>query len=371
MASTITATPATKHTAAAGLRRRVWIDFDNSPHVPFFLPVIQELERRGYELVLTGRDAYQVRELLDFHHVPCTVIGRHHGKNKFLKVGAVCFRTLALAAHVFGKRRPHLGVSHGSRAQQLACLLLRIPSLMIIDYEFAATTRFINPTWAMVPDVLPASSVAYTNCTVVQYPGIKEDVYLSRFRPDPSLRGRLGIGPDELFVLLRPPASEAHYHNPESELLLEEVLRCLADHPEARTVILPRNERQAAAVRERCAEAIAAGTIIVPRQVEDGLNLIWNADLVISGGGTMNREAAAMGVPVYSIFRGRIGAVDHYLADQGRMVLLESPADVRARLQFVRRPRSQAGRDDRPSPALISLTENIASMVENGRPWKA
>lgn len=348
--------------------RKVWIDLDNSPHVPFFLPMIEELERRGYQIILTARDAYQVRELVDYYQLRCTMVGRHHGKNKLLKVLGACMRTVSLARHMI-RHRPSIGVSHGSRAQLLACVALRIPSLMIIDYEFAATTRFINPTWAMVPEVLPATSVGFTNCTVLKYPGIKEDVYLSRFRPDASLRDRLGIRPDELLVMLRPPATEAHYHNPESDVLMEEVLAVLTEHPQARTVLLPRNERQAAVLREGCARAIAAGKIIIPRQVEDGLNLIWNSDLVISGGGTMNREAAAMGVPVYSIFRGKIGAVDRYLAKEGRLILLESRDEVRTKLLLTRRHREAHKVDSGASPALTTLTENITSMVEFRRPW--
>jgi hypothetical protein len=352
--------------ASAG--RKIWIDLDNSPHVPFFLPIIEELENRGYEIVLTARDAYQVRELVDFYHLKCQFIGRHHGKNKLLKVLSACARTFSLAARMV-RVRPDIGVSHGSRAQLLACVGLHTPCLMVIDYEFAATTRFINPNWVMVPEVVPASSIRFTNCPVVQYPGIKEDVYLSRFRPDPSLRQRLGVGTGELMVMLRPPATEAHYHNPESDVLLTEVLALLTEHPEAKTIILPRNERQAAVMRGSCAMAIKAGKMIIPDHVEDGLNLIWNADVVISGGGTMNREAAAMRVPVYSIFRGRIGAVDRYLVREGRLVLLESAADVREKLKLERRPRQFKADDTGTSPALTALTENIASMVELHRPW--
>ncbi len=349
-------------------RRKVWIDLDNSPHVPFFLPIIEELGKRGYHTVVTARDAYQVRELLDFYHLRAKVVGRHYGKSKILKVLGTCLRTAELAARMVWTR-PDIGVSHGSRSQLLACFVLRIPNLTIFDYEFAATTRFINPTWAMVPEMVPASSVGFTNCPVLKYPGIKEDVYLSRFKPDPTLRERLGVSDRDLLVMLRPPATEAHYHNPESELLLEEVLAYLTENSEAKTVILPRNERQAATMRQSCAEAIAAGQVIVPEHVEDGLNLIWNSDLVISGGGTMNREAAAMRVPVYSIFRGKIGAVDRYLVQDGRLVLLEAPADVRKKLTLVRRRRDARPVTSDASPALTTMVENIVSMVEFNRPW--
>lgn len=359
----------TEHRSSSS-RPRVWIDLDNSPHVPFFLPIIEGLEERGYDVVVTARDAYQVCELVDYYHVRCKVVGRHYGKNKIMKVLGACLRTVELAAHMVWKR-PDIGVSHGSRSQLLACFVLRIPNLTIFDYEFVATTGFIHPTWAMVPEVVPAASIGFTNCPVLKYPGIKEDVYLSRFHPDPSLRGRLGVGTDDLLVMLRPPATEAHYHNPESEVLLAEILNYLAEHAEAKTVILPRNDRQAARIRQSYERAISSGKLIIPGHVEDGLNLIWNSDLVISGGGTMNREAAAMRVPVYSIFRGKIGAVDNYLVSEGRLVLLETVADVRKKLILVRRQKDISYFDSGASKALNEIMENIISMVEVHRPAEA
>jgi predicted glycosyltransferase len=346
----------------------VWIDLDNSPHVPFFLPIIEELEKRGLDVIVTARDAYQVCELVDYYHVRCKVVGRHYGKNRIMKVLGSCLRAVELAAHVIWKR-PDIGVSHGSRSQLLACFALRIPNLTIFDYEFVATTGFIHPTWAMAPEVVPADSTGFAKCPVLKYPGIKEDVYLSRFHPDPSLRERLGVGAEDLLVMLRPPATEAHYHNPESDVLLDETLAYLAEHMEAKTVILPRNDRQASTIRRSYADAISSGRLIIPSHVEDGLNLIWNSDLVISGGGTMNREAAAMRVPVYSIFRGKIGAVDHYLVREGRLVLLETVADVRKKLALVRRQKDARHFDGGASKALTEIVENIKSMVEDHRPF--
>jgi uncharacterized protein len=359
--------PASERPAVPANGYKVWIDLDNSPHVPFFLPIIEELETRGYQVLLTARDAYQVRELLDLYHLRCEVLGRHYGKNKLLKVMGTCLRAVKLAARMI-RQRPDIGVSHGSRSQLLACFVLRIPNLTMFDYEFTSTTRYISPTWAMVPEVVATADVGYTHCPVLKYPGIKEDVYLSRFKPNRSLRQRLGASAGDLLVMVRPPATEAHYHNPESEVLLREVLLYLMEGSQAKAVILPRNKRQAEEMRRAWAEGIAAGKLSVLDHVEDGLNLIWNADLVVSGGGTMNREAAAMGVPVYSIFRGKIGAVDRYLVGQGKLVLLEAPADVRKKLRLVRRHRDAGQAAAGASPALITLVENIASMAQFKRP---
>jgi predicted glycosyltransferase len=170
----------------------------------------------------------------------------------------------------------------------------------------------------------------------MRYPGLKEDVYIPRFEPDASILRELGISKSDLVVTLRPPATEAHYHNPESEILFAETLRLLASKPNIKAVTLPRNARQGQQLRGAWSHLISSGLMVVPEHAVNGLNLIWFSDLVVSGGGTMNREAAAMGVPVYSIFRGKIGAVDQYLAATGRLTLLESVQDVKTKLKLER-----------------------------------
>ena len=345
-------------------RKKIWVDLDNSPHVPFFRPIIEELRKRNYEVLITARDAYQVRELLEFYGVSGKIVGQHYGKHKVLKALGTCWRALALLA-IARKEKPDLAINHGSRACLLSCTWLRIPNVVLTDYEFAAEIPFIKPTWMMVPTVVPDDGLMVTGSRVLRYPGIKEDVYLSRFHADQGLKHRLGIPPDDLLITVRPPATEAHYHNPESEKLLTEALNRFVINPGTRILLLPRNKRQEAELRLVWAGALAAGKILIPQHVEDGLNLIWNSDLVISGGGTMNREAAAMGVPVYSIFRGKIGAVDRYLVDQGLLVLLETAEDVRSKIKAVRRARSPHSFDGTNSPALETIVLNIISIVES------
>lgn len=344
------------------VRTKIWVDLDNSPHVPFFRPIIRELEQRGYDLFVTARDAYQVRELLEFYGISGRVVGRHYGSLKVLKALSTCCRALALSVIVC-KEKPVLAISHGSRGCLMASNLLGIPNLTLTDYEFVAKVPFAKPTWLMVPSVVPDDNLSLHGSRVLKYPGLKEDVYLAQFRPDRSLRQRLGIAPEEVLITVRPPATEAHYHNPESEPLLVEVLNRFLRDAGSRILLLPRNKRQEVELRSAWVDAVTSGKILLPDHVEDGLNLIWNSDLVISGGGTMNREAAAMGVPVYSIFRGKIGAVDRYLADQGRLVLLESVEDVRTKINAV--PRTRLA--DAPSGrvrALDTIVQNIVTILD-------
>jgi uncharacterized protein len=347
---------------ATGADRKIWIDLDNSPHIPFFAPIIDELERRGYSVLVTARDCFQVLDLARLHGLRHKVIGRHYGKSKFLKIAGTCARALQLVPTV-AKERPILAVSHGSRAQLAACWLLRVPSIVIMDYEFARGLQVIRPGWVMCPEVVAEGAIhAYRKNRLLTYPGIKEDVYVPRFTPDAGLLAGLGLDPSDIVVTIRPPATEAHYHNPESEALLEAVFEMLAAMPEAKIVLLPRNQRQEAALRRRWPDLFATDKVRVPREVVDGLNLIWQSDLVISGGGTMNREAAALGVPVYSIFRGPIGAVDRYLAATGRLVLLESAEDVRQRIAVKRRDKGRSP-DSVGASTLNSIVDNIVRVM--------
>ena len=133
-----------------------------------------------------------------------------------------------------------------------------------------------------------------------------------------------------------------------------------------RMILLPRNRNQEVSIRNKWPELISKGKIIIPDHVVDGLNLIWYSDFVISGGGTMNREAAALGVPVYSIFRGTIGAVDKYLAKNGKLILLESPEDIEEKVSLVKRvPSADAGVHS--NRTLDSIVGTIISLMDGER----
>lgn len=342
--------------------KKIWIDIDNSPHVPFFIPIIEELRQNGIDLILTARNMYQVCELLEFFNLRCKVIGTHFGRNKFLKVLCNCIRAVQLVPTAT-VGRPDLAISHGSRAQVLISKSLRIPTMMLHDYEHSTKTGFLEADWTMMPDVIPEGAMTRKSNRILRYPGLKEDVYVPRFRPDASILQSLGISQEEMVVLVRPPATEAHYHNPESDVLFAETMRFLASVPKLRAVTLPRNERQSKALQAGWSDLIADGRMLIPSSAVDGLNLIWFSDFVVSGGGTMNREAAALGVPVYSIFRGKIGAVDRYLEEQGRLTLIENVGDVRKKITVSRwnRPsQPQAGNHQ----ALQYIVNSILAILE-------
>jgi predicted glycosyltransferase len=328
---------------ARAASRRVWIDLDNTPHVPFFLPIIRELQREGHSVVVTVRDAFQVCALADYHHLDYKTIGRHYGANKALKVAGTVWRAAQLLPVVL-RERPDISMSHGSRSLVLVSALLRIPSMLLFDYEHARRLPFLKPALGVAPESIHDPALAGDFRYGVRcYSGLKEDVYAPSFRPDRSILYDLGLSDDDIVVTIRPPATEAHYHNPEAEKLFAAVVEFLGAKPGVRMVILPRT---AGAQRELIARTwprwCEQKKIVIPDRALDGLNLVWFSDLVVSGGGTMNREAAALGVPVYTIFRGKLGCVDRYLIAEERLVLIETPQDVRSKLIVAKRPRSLA-----------------------------
>jgi predicted glycosyltransferase len=346
--------------------KKIWIDLENSPHVPFFKPIIEELEKHGHSVLLTARDCFQVCDLADLLELKYKRIGHHYGKHTLAKLAGLGIRVLQLSPTVL-KNKPDLAISHGSRSMFVLASLLGIPTVTIFDYEHARWIKVVKPSWVMAPDVIPDEAVCAMGVEkerILRYPGIKEDVYAPSFKPDPSIKRRIGLAANDLVVTLRPPANEAHYHNPESDRLLRSTLEYLGSKPNLTVVILPRTSQQESELRKSWPQKFVEKRFIVPQQVVDGLDLIWYSDLVISGGGTMNREAAALGVPVYSIFRGKIGAVDHHLADTGRLVLLESAEDVRTKIRLVRRQRA-AQPDASQQPALQTIVSEIGKLLES------
>jgi hypothetical protein len=317
----------------------VWIDLDNTPHVPFFKPIIRELKKRGYEVFVTARDAFQVCDLARLEGLDVVKVGRHYGRNRFMKVWGLVIRGMQLMPLAI-RRRPAIGLSHGARSQVFVCNLLGIPSVLVMDYEFSTSPPMARPAWEIVPDALPNDGLHCRDHTHIRkYRGIKEDVYAGDFRPDPSILDELCLRDSSIIATVRPPATEAHYHNPESDMLFETFMQHAFDKTELKMVLLPRNGRQADEIRKRWNRFFASGRVVVPTTAVNGLNLVWHSDFVVSGGGTMNREAAALGVPVYSIFRGRIGAVDQKLADEARLTLITSVDEVKSRILLVPRER--------------------------------
>jgi hypothetical protein len=323
--------------------RRVWIDLTNSPHVLFFRPIIRRLDEAGVEAVVTARDFAQTLGLLRLYGIPHTVIGRHAGGRVAGKALGLVRRSAALWR--FGRgRRFSQAVSHGSNDLAVAARLLRVHSTVIHDFEGAAGMHRINFRLAdkvMVPQVIPFEALAALGLDRRRYrpyPGIKEQVTLADFVPDLGVATELGLDPARPIAVLRPPATMSLYHRGLENTLFDDVLAHVRS-TDAQVVLLPRTPEQAR-------DLSGATDVIVPARPVDGPSLVYLADVVISAGGTMNREAALLGVPTWTTFAGRLGAVDRMLVEQGRMRVLERPDQVVVRKRVPALPGYEALADE-------------------------
>ena len=300
---------------------KVWVDLTNSPHVLVMAPVIGRLKDAGHDVEVTARDFAQTLELCDRHGIDRVAIGRHRGGSVIAKAGGLFDRSLALTRFARG-RRFDIALGHGSNDISVAARLLRIPCSTMFDYEWATVQHNINCRLAqgvVVPDAIPPQRLARYGASgkLRPYPGLKEEYYLSDFDPDPSVLSELGLDPAEPIAVVRTPPSVSLYHRFENDLF-GQVLERLRG---SQAVVLPRTESQ----RQ---ELSRAGGFLIPQRAIDAQSLISYADLVVSAGGTMNREAVALGTPVYTVFEGRLGAVDEQLIASGRLRRLRSADEV-------------------------------------------
>jgi uncharacterized protein len=314
---------------------RIWIDLANSPHVPFFRALAPELAARGHEVEFTARDFAQTTELARAAGLGAETVGARGGSRSLArKAGTIFGRALALARWA-RPRRFDLAVSHNSYSQIAAARLvpgLRSVALMDYEHQPANHLAFRLASRVVVPEAFPADALRRFGAAprrVRRYRGIKEDVYLADFAPDPSFADLLfdefGISTDDVLVVARPPARDALYHRFENELF-DAAVEGLAARPRAKIVLLARDGGQRESFRARHA---SRANVILPARALDGPNLVAAADLVLSAGGTMNREAAALGVPAASVYAGRWAAVDEYLVREGRLLRVKSIEDVR------------------------------------------
>jgi uncharacterized protein len=306
---------------------RVWADLTNTAHVVVLRPLIELLERRGHEVEITARPLSHTTELLDDWGHPYTVIGHYGGASRLGKVRAAASRIPALVR--FGRRgRFDYGLGHASIDLPPACRLLRIPNTTMFDYEWATTQHHVIcrlATRVLVPDAIPAERLRRYGATapkLIRFPGLKEEYYLADWEPDEAVRTQLGLDRDRPLCVIRTAPSYALYLGGSENPLLPPLIERVADG-ETQVVVLARNEEQRAAVN-----ALGAPNVVVPERAVDGRSLVAYADVLVSAGGTMNREAAVLGTPVWSIFEGRLGAVDEMLVQQGRLKILRDPGQV-------------------------------------------
>jgi predicted glycosyltransferase len=332
---------------------RVWIDLTNSPHVLVMRPLIELLREDGHEVRVTARDFAQTLQLLDRFGIEHVAIGRHRGERRVDKAVGLASRSAALVRWARGERpgAPSPGtrrrrsfdiaLGHGSNDVSVAARLLGIPCSTTFDYEWAAVQHHVNCRLAqavVVPDAIPPERLYRYGAKgkIRAYEGLKEEYYLADFEPDPAVLEQLALDPTRPIVVVRTPPEVSLYHRFENDLFAGVLarLRDAAAGEGVQSVAMPRTAGQ----RERL-RGVPGFT--VPERAIDAQSLIAYADLVISAGGTMNREAVALGTPVYTTFEGRLGALDERLIAEGRLRKLADAGELR----LTRRDPASAGGD--------------------------
>ena len=303
---------------------RVWVDFTASAHPLVFRPLVERLQAQGHEVEITAREYAQTLQLIESHGMTATVVGHHGGRSRLGKARQMSSRLRALRRFARG-RDFDVALAHGSHELTLTARRLGIPSATTFDYEWAWLQHQLGcraATRVVVPDSIPPERLARYGATppkLQQYAGLKEEYYLSDFEPDPSVLRDWSIDPGRVLVVLRPPPDVSLYHR-HSNPLFPQTLTHLGSLDDVHAFVIPRTDEQRDYVR-----SLELPSVIVPERAVDAQSLIALADLVVSAGGTMNREAAALGVPVYTTYGGRLGGVDEELIREGRLRPLTDP----------------------------------------------
>jgi predicted glycosyltransferase len=333
---------------------KVWVDCTAAAHPLVLRPIIDRLQARGHHVRVTAREYGQTLGVLDRLGIPYEAVGRHAGPSLARKAGAVASRSLSLARWA----RPHrfdLALGHGSVDLGVVSAILRIPSVQMQDYEYAGLQRqlaFRVARRVLVPEAIPPDAMRRAGAgadKLFRYPGLKEDYYLADFQPDAAALDELGIDVSDVLVVMRPSPETSAYHA--SNPLEERVLDRLEGAEGLICVVIPRTEDQARRVRDR-----GAANLLLPERAVDAQSLIALADLVVSAGGTMNREAVALGTPAYTIFSGRMGAVDEWLISEGRLVPLRDPSE----LELAKRRPAHGAREPRDPDVLVDAILGVA-----------
>jgi predicted glycosyltransferase len=333
---------------------RIWVDLATSPQVVFFRPILEQLVARGHEILITAQDYEETIALMERYGLKGERIGRHGGHGMAEKAVASLERTRQLVRWARQRRPIGLAVSHNSYTQALAARLVGIPTVNLMDYEHQPMNHlsFRLASRVIVPECFPEEVV--TRCGAIKktfrYPGFKEQVYLSDFSPWENYLNEFQLPTDRVMIAMRPPATWTMYNWSVKKPLFDVLLPQLAKRDDTFIILLPRVPEQGDTVRR-----LGYPNVWIPPKALDGPTLVCAADMVISAGGTMNREAAVLGTPAYTVFMGKSAAVDRELMRLGRMVAIEGASDI---------PKIRVEKKDHTQPLRNrSLAKSVTDLI--------
>lgn len=312
----------------------IWIDFENTPHVWVFKEIIQRLKNNELKVLITARDFAQTIELCKYLGIPFEPVKGKTATSTFGKLFSVTKRALALKKYLIrNKLKPGLAISHGSRSQSLAAYFMKVPSITLDDYEFSFSgfNRFAETI--LTPFAIDKNQWGEYKDKVINYPGLKENLYL--WNSENYINDKFDkIDNTKINIIFRPESSTSHYKSDKSTYLQEKIVENLFTSENIFVILIPRDSFQKEYFIERFKKLSI--NYFIPEKVINGPALIWNCDALVSGGGTMTREACVLNVPSYCFFGGRIGGVDEYLVKQGKLFLIENDEDIN-KIKFVKR----------------------------------
>jgi predicted glycosyltransferase len=314
--------------------KRIWIDLDDSTQIPFFAPIVKNLEEKGYNVLISGRNYSKIKLLADLYNLDYIPTAKQFDKNNFTKILNSFFRSFQLLLFVI-KSKPTIAITHGSVSQMIAAFILRIPIAMFLDYEFIrALPTLIKPNIIFMPNILYNNLHSSFGTKIFSYPGRKEDIYLHNFAPDSNIITNLKIDTSSIIIFIKLQSYKNFDKDYQRKQLFQEIIKMLTNNETTRTIILLQDELGKAEILKYFNIDLNSEKLLIQTEIIDELNLLWHSDIVISDSRSLNREASSMGIPVYNIFHDKLGAVDSHLVKNNRLILIENIKDVRTKIQI-------------------------------------
>jgi predicted glycosyltransferase len=292
---------------------KIWIDFINSPQVSFFEPLINELTKAGHEFVLTCRDSANTVELIKQRGWSFKIIGHKAEKATIKKLASFPMRIKALYNYLKHKDI-NVAICQSSFYLPLTAKLLGVPAIYTNDNEHALGNipAFLFATQILIPENLSLAKVIGKGAQkrkIVQYPGIKEGVYL--WAKGQTIQNKRGEGHPKRKIFIRPEPLTAQYYTGKLNFLDSFLVELKEKYS---VTILVRDKTQL----EHYLQYKFNG-IDVPERPLSFEEVAVNCSLFIGAGGSMTREMAIMGIPTISVYQGELLDVDNFLIKERLM----------------------------------------------------
>lgn len=342
------------------MKKIIWFDFENAPHVWVFSEIINSLSKY-YEILVTLRNFSSTISICKYLHIVGTAIGGNgKGKTNLGKLASVIRRAIHLKEFINkNKIKPALAISHCSRSQALACLFLDIPVIFLDDYEYTFNGFHYLVKDLLTPSVIPAKVWGKNAKKVIHYPGLKEELYLWNEKNWKTENISL-IKNDKINFIFRPEGYNTHYSSKQSQVLQTGIIEQFKRNENIHIILIARDKFQ----EELLADIFNKKNIdySIPSGIVNGPALISQCDAVIGGGGTMTREACVLNIPAYSFFGGKIGAVDKYLESKKLLKHIKKLDDIE-NIEFVKKDKFVSYKIS--IDAFVFIRDFIVDKIEN------